>query len=65
MPTAVLIAQLLVQYGPTVAETIQGWISTGKEPTQDDWAKVWAEARKTPDQFRAEAEARFAARVKS
>jgi hypothetical protein len=65
MPTAVLIAQLLVQYGPTVAETIHGWISTGKEPTQDDWAKVFAEARKTPDQFRAEAEARFAARTQS
>jgi hypothetical protein len=65
MPTAVLIAQLLVQYGPTVAETIQGWISSGKEPTADDWAKVFAEARKSPDQFRAEAEARFAARSQS
>ena len=62
MPTVVLIAQLLAQYGPTVAEMVHGWIATGKEPTPEDWAKVFAEARKTPDQFRAEAEARFAAR---
>jgi hypothetical protein len=65
MPTAVLIARLLVQYGPTVADTIHGWISHGKEPTPDEWAKVFAEARKTPDQFRAEAEARYAARTQS
>lgn len=62
MPTVVIIAQLLAQYGPTVAEMVQGWIASGKEPTVEDWGKVFSEARKTPDQFRAEAEARFAAR---
>lgn len=65
MPTVVIIAQLLAQYGPTVAETIHGWISSGREPTLDEWGKLFAEARKSADQFRAEAEARFAARSQS
>lgn len=65
MPTVVIVAQLLAQYGPVVSEMFQGWLSSGKEPTPDEWAKVWAEVRKSPDQFRAEAEARFAARSQS
>lgn len=65
MNTVVIIAQLLAQYGPAVADTIQGWIASGAEPSREDWAKVFAEARKSPDQFRAEAEARFAARSQS
>lgn len=57
MSTVVLVAELLLRYGPDVAKTVQGWISSGRQPTSADWEGVFALARKTPDEYRREAEA--------
>ena len=57
MSTVVIIAELLLRYGPDVAQTVQGWISSGRHPTPDDWERVFATARKSADAYRAEAEA--------
>lgn len=57
MSTVVIIAELLLRYGPDVAQTVQGWISSGRNPTAEDWARVFATARKSADAYRAEAEA--------
>lgn len=57
MNTVVLIAELLVRYGPDVAKTFQGWISSGRQPTNAEWEGLYALARKSADQYRREAEA--------
>lgn len=57
MNAVIIIAELLLRYGPDVAQTVQGWISSGRHPTPDDWARVFATARKSADAYRAEAEA--------
>jgi hypothetical protein len=56
MSTAIIVAELLLKYGPDVAETFQRWFS-GQQPRPDDWARLFALARKTPDEYRREAEA--------
>lgn len=62
MPAAITILQLLVQYGPAVAQAAQRILSSGTEPTQAEWDAIFARAEKSASQYRAEAEARFAAR---
>jgi len=63
MNTAVIILQLLATYGPDVAAAAQRIATSGKDPTHEEWeANIFAPARKTAAQFRAEAEARFAAK---
>ena len=57
MSTAIIVAELLLKYGPDVAETFQRWMTTGKQPEPSEWAKLFALARKTPDEYRREAEA--------
>ena len=56
MSTVVLVAELLLRYGPDVAEAFQRWFS-GQQPKPDDWAGVFATARKSADEYRREAEA--------
>ena len=62
MSTVVLVAELLLRYGPDVAQTVQGWISSGRQPTSADWAGLFATARKSADEYRQEAEADLSAK---
>lgn len=57
MPPAIVILELLVKYGPAVAQAAQR-IVTLKDPTQADWDALFERAQKPYDQFIAEAEAR-------
>ena len=61
MSTAIIVAELLLKYGPDVAETFQRWFS-GQQPKPDDWARVFALARKSADEYRREAEAELDAK---
>ena len=56
MNGVIVVAELLLRYGPDVAESFQRWFS-GQQPKPDDWSRVFALARKTPDEYRREAEA--------
>lgn len=62
MSTAIIVAELLLKYGPDVAETFQRWFS-GQQPKPDDWARVFALARKSADEYRREAEAELEVRL--
>lgn len=57
MSAVVLVAELLLRYGPDVAQTVQGWISSGRQPAASDWAALFATARKSADEYRRDAEA--------
>jgi hypothetical protein len=56
--SAILILELLLRYGPAVAESAQRMLSTGKEPTQAEWDALWAKAQKPYDTYIEEAEKR-------
>ena len=56
--SAILIIELLLRYGPTVAESVQRMLSTGKDPTQAEWDALWAKAQKPYDTYIQEAEKR-------
>jgi len=56
--SAILIIELLLRYGPAVAEAAQRMLSTGKDPTQAEWDALWAKAQKTYDTYIEEAEKR-------
>ena len=56
MNTAIIIAELLLRYGPDVAQKFQTIFAT-QSPTQAQWDEVWALSRKTFDQYRNEARA--------
>lgn len=58
MPLAITILDLMVRYGPDVAQAAQRMVSSGKQPTQADWDALFDKARKPYDQFIREAEAR-------
>lgn len=45
MPIAVLVAQLLLQYGPTVAQSVAALLHKTTEPTLDEWLAVFAQVR--------------------
>jgi hypothetical protein len=57
MSTVIIVAELLLRYGPDVAQTIQSWMSSGKTPTASEWSGLFAIARKSADEYRREAEA--------
>ena len=57
MPTALLILELLLRYGPAVAEAAQQIISKN-DPTPDDWQKLFAIASKPYDKYIEEAKKR-------
>lgn len=61
MPPAILILELLVKYGPSVAQAAQR-IVTLKDPTQADWDALFERAAKSYDAYVAEAEARAKAK---
>ena len=54
MNTAIIIAELLLRYGPEVAQKFQAIFAT-QTPTQAQWDEVWALSRKSFDQYRNEA----------
>lgn len=56
MSTAIIIAELLLRYGPEVASKMQAIFAT-QTPTQAQWDEVWALSRKTFDDYRNEARA--------
>jgi hypothetical protein len=56
--SAILILELLLRYGPAVAESAQRMMSTGKDPTQAEWDALWAKAQKPYDTYIEEAEKR-------
>jgi len=56
--SAILIIELLLRYGPAVAESAQRMLSTGKDPTQSEWDALWAKAQKPYDTYIEEAEKR-------
>jgi hypothetical protein len=56
--SAILIIELLLRYGPSVAETAQRMLSTGKDPTQAEWDALWSKAQKPYDTYIQEAEKR-------
>jgi hypothetical protein len=58
MELAITILALLAKYGPDVAEAAQRIFATGRQPTPEDWAALFAATRKSYDQYIAEAEAR-------
>ena len=58
MQLAITILDLLVRYGPDVAQAAQRMVSSGKQPTQADWDALFDKTRKPYDQFIREAEAR-------
>ena len=62
MSAVALVAELLLRYGPDVAQTVQGWMSSGRQPTSTDWAGLFATARKSADEYRREAEAELDAK---
>jgi hypothetical protein len=57
MSAAIVFAELLLRYGPDVMDAFKRWNATGKEPEPADWQRILAIARKTPDEYRREAEA--------
>ena len=57
MNIAITVAELLLRYGPDVADTFKRWANTSKEPEPADWQRVLAITRKTADEYRREAEA--------
>lgn len=57
MSAAIVILQILAQYGPAVAEAAQR-IATSKDPTQADWDALFVKARKGYDDYIREAEER-------
>lgn len=58
MPIAITILELLLRYGPDVAQAAQRMFASGKEPTQADWDALFERTRKPYDQFIREAETR-------
>lgn len=44
MQLGIVIAQLLLQYGPDLAAKFVDIIHSDKEPTVDDWRKLLAQA---------------------
>ena len=44
MPIAIIIAQMLAQYGPELAGKIATLLHSQAEPTLEDWHKVLAQA---------------------
>ena len=44
MNLAILIAQLLLKYGPDVAASVQRMLSSGKEVAQADWDALFLKA---------------------
>jgi hypothetical protein len=56
MNTAIIIAELLLRYGPDVAQKFQAIFAT-QAPTQAQWDEVWALSRKSFDDYRNEARA--------
>lgn len=59
MSNAVIILQLLATYGPDIAEMAQRILSRGKDPTPQEWAELFARARKGYDAYINEAQARL------
>lgn len=57
MNGVIVIAELLLRYGPDVAQVVQRWIASGQQPDQKAWDGLFAIARKSADTYRAEAEA--------
>ncbi len=51
---AILIAQMLVKYGPAVAREVKLLLQK-KDPTLEDWEKVFALAEKPYEAYIAEA----------
>lgn len=58
MSIVITILDLLVRYGPDVAQAAQRMFTSGNEPTQADWDALFERTRKPYDQFIREAEAR-------
>ncbi len=58
MPLAITILELLVRYGPDVAQAAQRMFASGKEPTQADWDDLFDRTRKPYDSYISDAEAR-------
>jgi hypothetical protein len=54
MNTAIIIAELLLRYGPEVAQRFQVIFAT-PTPTPAQWDEVWALSRKSFDDYRNEA----------
>jgi hypothetical protein len=54
MNTAIIIAELLLRYGPDVAQKFQTIFAT-QSPTQAQWDEVWALSKKSFDDYRNEA----------
>lgn len=57
MSAVIIVAELLLRYGPDVAQTFQKWMSGGAQPKPEDWEKLFAITRKTADEYRREAQA--------
>ncbi len=58
MGTAVIVLQLLAQYGPAVAQMAQRLMSSKTEPTQADWDALFDKAQKPYDSYIEEARQR-------
>lgn len=58
MTTAVLVLELLLRYGPSVAQAAQRMLTTGKEPTQADWDALFDKALTPYDAYLEAAEKR-------
>lgn len=56
-PIALLVIESLVKYGPAVAESVREMLKKD-EPTDEDFARLFALANKTYDQYREEARKR-------
>mgnify|MGYP001608700759 CR=1 FL=1 len=41
-PTALLIVQALLTYGPTLARELQSLFAQQRDPTQEEWDKLFA-----------------------
>jgi hypothetical protein len=58
MTTAVLVLELLLRYGPSVAQAAQRMLSNGDEKEQADWDALFAKAQKPYDAYIEAAEKR-------
>lgn len=51
MEIAILVGQILVKYGPSVAEAYQKLLAKGSEVTTEEWTAFWALAKKLSESY--------------
>lgn len=57
-PTALMILQALLTYGPTLARELQKLFSQQRDPTPEEWEKLFTMFSKSYEDYIAEAMAR-------